>query len=318
MHNALCPTVNKPMCTCIPTFHPLHRSASCLESTSRRGAIQISAAVYDQLESHALSVQQRQRQHQPRISTTSQLSQEEGEAGAQRPPSTSGAAAPGGDAGVPLLSLQGILKGPYASLIHGCQESNLVSSCHAASTARSGRRSSSSNRRSSIESTVLMAAGAHALATARSARRSSASARRSSVESAVMLAGAHALASSTNSFEGFGFLLHEAAQHSARTSCDGLQAGEEGPTPGGAAGGLLAWPASVRRMLHIPGFEYGAEEAGAGGAGHQGAREASRPSHGIAPGHGDDVGGLEAWQYCGETELKGRVATLETYLLQVV
>lgn len=28
--------------------------------------------------------------------------------------------------------------------------------------------------------------------------------------------------------------------------------------------------------------------------------------------------GLEAWQYCGETELKGRVATLETYVLQVV
>ena len=108
-----------------------------------------------------------------------------------------------------------------------------------------------------------------------------------------MLVGTHALASSTNSFEGFGFLLHEAAQHSARTSCDGLQAGGGGPTPGGTAGGLLAWPASVRRMLHIPGFENGAEEVGVGGAGRQGAREASRPSHVMAP---DMMMMLEAWR----------------------
>lgn len=172
-----------------------------------------------------------------------------------------------------------------------------------------------------------MAASAHALA--RNARRSSASARHASVESTVQMAGVHALASSNNSLEDFRALLYGAAQHSGRTSCDGqLQvAGEGGLTPGGAAGGLLSWSAFVRRMLHFPGAQAGVEEESdearpsVGNTRMPGATEAGTSAHGgrrDALEQGGDAGGLEAWQYCGEMVLKGRVATLETYALQAV
>ena len=75
--------------------------------------------------------------------------------------------------------------------------------------------------------------------------------------------------------------------------------------------------ASLQGSFDAEAAETSSVEVVASGAG---GFDADTPAHRSCDHH--DVAaalpGLEAWQYCGETELKGRVATMESYVLQVV
>lgn len=88
----------------------------------------------------------------------------------------------------------------------------------------------------------------------------------------------------------------------------------------GSGEGMLP-PVSLQGSFDAEAAETSTAEAAVFGAHALDADAPAAPAH-RSQAHLDDeratFPGLEAWQYCGETELKGRVATLETYVLQVV